>query len=191
MTVAVATYLDPASEAYVADVLAAIDATVPVREGFLVGSGAVGGFDPRTSDIDLVVVVAEPLGDGRGSVVRSLLELPCPVRDLELVLYVEGRQPPDFELNVNEGVERPEEDAFWFVLDAAVAEEQAIPLLLGRPWSEFFTPISSDQLRAALLESIAWSESRPADNQFARVNAIRARHYLDHGEWISKEDATR
>ena len=98
MTVAAATYLDPASEAFAADVLAEIDEAVPVWEAFLVGSEAVGGFD--------------------------------------------------------------------------------------------FTPISPDQLRGALLESIAWSESRPADSEFARVNAKRAWHYLDHGEWISKVGAT-
>jgi predicted nucleotidyltransferase len=191
MTVAAATYLDPASEAYVADVLGAIDAIVPVREGFLLGSAAVGGFDPERSDIDLVVVVAEALGPAREALVHHLRELPIPVRDLELVLYLEGRQPPDFELNLNEGVERPDEDGFWFVLDAAVAEEHAIPLVHGRRWSEFFEPISRGQLRAALIESIAWSASRPADSEFARVNAIRARHYLEHAEWISKEDAAR
>ena len=191
MTVAAATHLDRASEAYVADVFAAIGEDVPVQEGFLVGSGAAGGFDPRTSDIDLVVVAAEPLGPAREALVRRLLDLPCPVRDLQLVLYVEGAQPPEFELNLNEGIERPGEDAFWFVLDAAAAEDHAIPLLHGRPWDEFFEPVSPEQLRAALLESLAWSESRPVDSEFARVNAIRARHYLEHGEWISKEEAER
>jgi predicted nucleotidyltransferase len=191
MTVAATTYLDAPSEAYVADVLEEIDGHVPILEAYLLGSGVVGGFDPKTSDIDLVVVVASPLGSERDAVVQRLRGIPCPVRDLQLVVYVEGAQPPHFELNVNEGVERPEEDGFWFVLDAALAQERAVPLRGDRPWSDFFQPVSRERVRSALAESIAWSERQAPDDEFALMNAIRARHYLEHGEWISKGEAGR
>ncbi len=183
--------LDSRSSAYVAEVVGTIDSTTPVREAYLVGSGATGAFDPATSDIDLVAVVGRPLGAARPSLARRLLELECPARDLQLVLYVEGEQPPSFELNLNQGEERPDEDAFWFVLDAALAQEHAVPLLAGRPWTEFFVPVPNERVQAALTESIAWSERQRPDSEFARVNAIRARHYLEHGEWITKEEARR
>jgi hypothetical protein len=104
--------------------------------------------------------------------------------------YVVGSEPPHFELNLNQGEERPHEDGSWFVLDAALAQDRAVPMWGDRPWSDFFAPVSPARLRRALAESIAWSE-RQAGSQFARVNALRARHYLQHGEWISKHEAHR
>ena len=174
---------------FVAEALAAIDSFVPVLEGFLLGSAAVGGFDARTSDVDLVVVVERPLGVERARVVGLLAELEVPVRDLELVVYVQGNQPPNFELNVNGGVERPNEEPFWFVLDAALAQEHAVPVWGKRAWSEFFDPISPETVRTAMEESLAWAERQPPDDDFARVHAVRARYYLEQGEWIGKDAA--
>ena len=189
MSVASGTHLDGQTQSFVAEVVETIDSFVPVCEAFLLGSGAVGGFDPRTSDVDLVVVVERPPEAERSSLVGRLAAIERPVRDLELVVYVRGRQPPDFELNLNEGEERPDEERFWFVLDAALAQERAVPLWRGRPWSDFFAPVPPDRLRAAMVESLSWSSRQPEDDQFARLNAARARHYLDYGEWITKEEA--
>jgi predicted nucleotidyltransferase len=182
-------HLDARTEAYVADVLDTIDALAPIVGAYLLGSGAAGGFDPRTSDLDLVVVVERPLGAERRPLLERLRSLECPVRDLELVVYVEGSQPPDFELNVNHGEERLDEEAFWFVLDAALAQEQAMRLR-GAPWDALFEPVPEQKVRDAARESLAWSERRPAGDEFGRLNAARARHYLVHGEWISKAEAT-
>jgi hypothetical protein len=190
VTVSSATHLDARTEAYVQEVLEALDAVVPLLEAYLIGSGATGEFDPRSSDVDLIGVVARPVGAERGTLVRNLLEIPCPVRDLQLVLYVAGAQPPQFELNVNEGEERRDEDAFWFVLDAALAQERAAPVWGDRPWRDFFAPVPPARVRRALAESIAWSERNP-DSEFAHLNALRAQHYLEHGDWISKREAQR
>src|SRR6185437_27040 len=57
------THFDERTERYAHEVAAAIDSVAPVREAFALGSAAVGGFDPATSDLDLVVVVGEPLGE--------------------------------------------------------------------------------------------------------------------------------
>jgi streptomycin 3"-adenylyltransferase len=191
MTVAGGTYLDRRTEAFVAEVVEAIDAHVPVCEAFVLGSGAVGGFDSRRSDVDVVVVIERPLEAEKAALVERLAALETPVRDLELVLYVEGRQPPDFELNLNGGVERPDAEPFWFVLDAALAQEHAVPVWRGRPWSELFAPIPPERIREAAEQSLAWSARQPAHDEFAGLNAARARHYLDHGEWISKKEARR
>ena len=178
-------HLDARTEAYVQHVVRAVDVHVPVVEGYLVGSGAVGGFDPATSDVDLVVVVERALGADRRTVVEAVRSMACPVRDLELVLYVHGAQPPAVELNLNHGEETAAE-AFWFVLDAARAQEHAVPLLHDRPWRDVFEPVSDEQVREAARESLAWSERR--DDNFARNNAVRTRHFLEHGEWIAKAD---
>jgi predicted nucleotidyltransferase len=189
MTVAERTYLDERTESFVGEVLAAIDAHVPILEAFLLGSGAAGGFDPKTSDVDLVVVVARPLGSERAALVERLAGIEPPVRSLELVLYVEKHQPPDYELNLNEGEERASEQPFWFVLDAAAAQERAVPVWGRRPWGELFTAISPERTRQAMQESLEWAEAQPAGDEFARGHAVRARHYLDRGEWITKKEA--
>ena len=189
MTTQAIGYLDARTEAYVQDILGAIEAHVPLVEAYLVGSGAVGGFDPRTSDVDLVVAVTRPLGGERSELVDHVLGVECPVRDLELVIYVEGSEPPDFELNLSKSQERPDEEAFWFVLDAAIAQDRAVPLLHSLPWAQLFQSVSDDRVRDAARESLAWSARQPDDDEFARLNAARTRHYLAQGEWISKAEA--
>jgi hypothetical protein len=44
-------------------------------------------------------------------------------------------------------------------------------------------------LLGAAEELLGWAEER--DDEIARRHAVRARHYLDHGEWITKEEARR
>ena len=185
MTTAVG-YLDARTEAYVEQVVRAIDVHVPAVEAFLVGSSAVGGFDPATSDVDVVVVVERPLHDERQRVIDAVAGVACPVRDLELAMYVQGQAPPDVELNLNHGEETYAE-AFWFVLDAALAESHAVPLLHGRPWLDVFEPVSDDRILEAVRASLEWSKGR--DDGFARLTATRSRHYLEHGEWLTKAEA--
>jgi predicted nucleotidyltransferase len=182
--------LDARSEAFVADVLRIIDSSVPVLEAFLLGSGSVGAFDPSTSDIDLVVVIERALGSQRATVVTQLAALETPVRDLELVVYVEGRQPPAVELNLNGGQERPNEEPFWFILDAALGQEHAVPMWGRRRWSEFFDPISPERTREAMQRSLEWAQRQASGNEFARLQAARASHYLATGQWITKKEAS-
>ncbi len=183
--------MDPRTEAFVAEVLAAIDAHAPVLEAYLLGSGAVGGFDPRTSDVDLVVVVEQLPSTERAAMVEQVAAVDRPVRDLELVIYVEGQQPPDYELNLNEGEERPSEEPFWFVLDAAVGQEHAVPMWGQRPWSDFFARIPEERIREAAQALLDWSLRQPADEEFTHRHAARARHYLEHGDWITKKEASQ
>jgi predicted nucleotidyltransferase len=198
MTVANPVELDATAEAYVADVLDAIEehGRVAVLGAFVLGSVALGAFERGRSDIDLTVVVDAPLvGEARPSAIEAIGRLGLPARALELVVYVRGAQPPDFDLNVNvdaDGAhERPDEPRHWFVIDAAIAQERSPSFGDGDPWSAFFEPVSQDGLREALRESIAWSERQPPGDEFARLNAIRSRHYLAHGEWLSKADARK
>jgi predicted nucleotidyltransferase len=186
MTVA---QLDAQASAFATEVIDAIDPIVPVVEGFVLGSAALGTFDAGTSDLDLTVVLAEPLGTRREELVGRLAELEIPFRDLELVAYVAGSQPPELELNFDHGRERSDERRFWFVLDAALAQEHAQPVLGRHGWNELFAPVEPGRVDAAMRESLAWAEREPADNEFARLHAVRARHYLEEGVWISKAQA--
>lgn len=190
MTVAHA-QLHPHVEAYAAAAAHTAESLVPVLEAFVVGSAAAGGFDPATSDLDLVLVVERPLAERRGELLERLRALGSPFRDVELVVYVAGSRPPDVELNVNAGEERPDEEPFWFVLDAALAQERAVPVLARHDWNDVFEPVEPERVREAMRASLAWAERQPPRDEFARLHAARARHYLEHGEWISKEEAAR
>ena len=181
--------VDTVVETYVADVLDALEeAGVTVLGAYLTGSVATGDFDPETSDLDVVAVIDRPLAsEDRKRLVEAIGRLGCPARALELVAYVRGNQPPDLELNVNASaadsaeVEAP---THWFVIDAGMAQER-IPA-----WKDYFDPISEERLREAVVSSLAWSKEWP-ELEFARLNAARARHYLEHGEWLSKQEANR
>ena len=56
-------------------------------------------------------------------------------------------------------------------------------------WSELFDPVGPERVEAAMRESLAWAEQAPAENEFARLHAIRARRYLEDGVWMSKAEA--
>ena len=166
-------------QAFVAEAVAAVESVAPVARAFLLGSALLGGFDPATSDADLVVVVEQPLApDDRETLVRALDGLAVPVRKLELVVYATGARPPAYELNYPDGDGEPD---FWFVLDAAIAQQR-----LGREWSELLRPVSEDETRQAAERLLRWGEERDEP-----VHAARARHFLETGEWITKEEARR
>lgn len=180
-------HLDETAEAYRAQVVDAIGGAVEVLESFVLGSGLVGGYRPGESDLDLVVVVGSPLErEARRRVIERIEALELPARRLELVVYVRGRQPPNFDLNLEVDPtgarEAPDEPAHWFVIDAGMAQER-IP-----SWTDYFDPLPEGRVREAVEQSLAWSAERP-DLEFARLNAARARHYLEHGEWLAKGEA--
>jgi predicted nucleotidyltransferase len=170
-------------EAYAAAVVDAVDALVPVEGAYVLGSALLGGFDPDRSDLDLVVVVERPpTAPERERVVEVLDGLAPPVRKLELVVYAAGAKPPAYALNYPDGDREP---SFWFVLDAAIAQERSQPLR-GQPWRELLEPVTEAETRAAAEALLRWAEQAGA---LARKHALRARHYLEHGEWITKAEA--
>ena len=181
--------LHPRAAAFAHEVVDTVEPIAPVVEAFALGSIATGAFDPATSDLDLTLVLARSLGDRRGELVERLRELEPPFRTLELVAYVRGSQPPDFELNVNRGEEHPDEERFWFVLDAALGQELGVPVLGRHRWSELFDPVGPERVEDAMRASLDWAERQPADNDFARLHALRARRYLEEGVWMSKAEA--
>jgi hypothetical protein len=99
------------------------------------------------------------------------------------VVYVHGHQPPNFELNLEvdaEGPrEAPDEAGHWFVIDSAIAQEHS------SDWATYFEPVSKERTRHAVEQSLEWSAAHP-QFEFSRLNAARARHYLETGEWKAK-----
>jgi len=157
-------------ETYVGEVVAA---AAPVAGSFVIGSALLGGFDPATSDVDLVLVVDPPFDAEQ--LVSRLDELGTPFRRVELVVYARGAKPPTYELNYPDG---PGEPNFWFVLDAAIAQEHAAG------WLDVLQPVTAAETRRAAEELLSWAKDHGEP-----VHGRRARHYLDHGTWITKEEA--
>ena len=170
-------------ETYGAEVVERIESAGPrVVGAFVLGSALLGGFDPESSDLDVTVVVEAPLDEAaREAVVSALDELPVPFRKLELVVYARGARPPAYELNYPDG---PGEREFWFVLDAAIGQERA-----GSSWLELLQPVTAEETRRAAEEMLRWAEER--GDELARPHALRARHYLETGRWITKKEAGR
>jgi hypothetical protein len=177
------TATDAQLEAYLAAVVGAVDAVVPVAGAYVLGSALLGGFDPDRSDLDMVVVVERPPNASEAEKITSAVdELPPPVRKLELVVYAAGAKPPAYALNYPDGAGEP---PFWFVLDAAIAQEHSQPLR-GRPWRELLEPVTEAETRSAAEDLLRWADER--DDELARPHALRARHYLEHAEWVTKEE---
>ncbi len=178
------TATDTQVEAYLAAVVDAVDAVAPVAGAYVLGSALLGGFDPARSDLDLVVVVERaPDAWEKEAIKKTLDELPRPVRKLELVVYAAGAKPPAYELNYPDGDGEP---SFWFVLDAAIGQERSQPLR-GRPWRHLLEPVTKAETRSAAEELLRWAEER--DDELSRPHALRARYFLEHAEWITKEKA--
>jgi Nucleotidyltransferase domain len=165
---------------------------------YLMGSAALGGYVHGRSDVDVTVVVRAPLERSvKEAMVAALRHeaLPCPARGLELVVYARGR--PDPELNLNSGERMPfvatfapgEDSPHWFVLDRAILAARG-RVLSGPPPAEIFPVPSEEEILEALSLGLQWYRDRPEEpRDDAALNAVRARAYLERGEWISKAEA--
>jgi aminoglycoside adenylyltransferase-like protein len=173
---------------------------------YLTGSGALGAFRRDRSDVDIIVIAAGELGlEQKRAVVRSVAQdaLPCPARKLELVVYslpaVTGWDPSlAWELNLNTGAEMGVESSFdpssvaahWFVIDAAIAREHAVPLT-GPAARDAFGEIEPRRVARALIESIEWHRRHDPEAIQTVLNACRAWRYAEERAWSSKEEAAR
>ncbi|HEV8681406.1 MAG TPA: aminoglycoside adenylyltransferase domain-containing protein [Actinomycetota bacterium] len=168
---------------------------------YLVGSGSMGGFDPQKSDVDLAAVVSGSLSlEHKREAVRRLSHaaLSCPVRKLELVVYgaqaVEGPSPSlRWELNLNTGAAVGVEASFdpgaepghWFVLDVAMAREQA-RALFGPPPQDVLGEIERGRVLRALLASLRWHRENDWEGVQSVLNACRAWRWLEEKTWSPK-----
>ena len=163
-----------------------------VQAAYAIGSVATGDFEPGSSDLDVVVVLrGSPSLTGLSALADAARAVDfMPARGLELVAYAGG----EVVLNVNTGPGMTEhvgfagdDPAFWFVLDRAIAEQHAVPLL-GPPWAESFPPVPREQVLEALRESLDWHDAVEPASRNAVLNAVRAWRWLETGEWVSKPE---
>ncbi|MDQ3875765.1 MAG: DUF4111 domain-containing protein [Actinomycetota bacterium] len=164
---------------------------------YVVGSAAVSEFEAGRSDLDMVAVFDRqlPRPEIEGVVERVLDVDVSPARVLELVVYAAG----ELVLNLNTrragSADDPrveygprEDEWFWFVIDRAIAEQHAY-VLSGAPWRDVFPATSRENVLKALEAALHWhAMHRPRDRN-TLLNALRARHYVETGEWISKREA--
>jgi len=165
---------------------------------YLTGSGALGGYIHGRSDVDVAVVVRNPLArEKKEELVAALRHeaFPCPARGLELVVYAQGRPLPELNLNTGERMAylatfKPGTDSpHWFVLDRAILGQRGL-VLAGPPPGEALVPPSEDEILEALATGLQWYRDRPEEpRDDAALNAVRSRAYLETGRWASKAEA--
>ncbi|MGN9808853.1 nucleotidyltransferase domain-containing protein [Micromonospora sp. BQ11] len=185
---------------------------------YAAGSVALDAYEPGRSDVDVALVCAAALDDGRKRALVDALRheaQPCPARGLELVVYRRdvarsGTPDPGFEVELNTGArmpfrvtwsagERPVEDGrFWYGLDRSILHQGGYALL-GPPAAEAFADLSHTDLRALLVDALRWWLALPLPPgdgpapgaEDAVLGAARSLARVRHGVWLSKVDAGR
>jgi predicted nucleotidyltransferase len=167
-----------------------LQAEAPVEAVYLVGSAALGAYEHGRSDVDVVAITDRSLSlDERLALAEAVESVPVPARKLELVVYPRGSDRWELNLNTGEpvGLDPDAEPSFWFLLDRAIAEQHATPLV-GPPWSDMFAPEPPEAIEGALAEAAAfdgWDD--PVGD--AELAAARAQVWRENGRWVSKREA--
>jgi predicted nucleotidyltransferase len=192
-------------EAYLAELVARLRGELGDRlvGAWLFGSGALGDFDPATSDLDVQVVTTVRLALPERERLTALLSHPaltCPVRGLELVVYsredLDDPLGPAFQLNLNTGpgmarhvaYDPGDDPRFWFVLDVAIGRE-AGRALAGPPPAEIFPALPAPLVLDAQAQALSWfAENDPRGGQ-AALAAARAWAWAEEGRWLAKRPA--
>jgi Domain of unknown function (DUF4111) len=170
---------------------------------WLVGSAALGDFEPRRSDLDVQAIATGTLPEHALTGLAAELaheSLPCPARGLEFVLYSRGAlldpEGPAFQLNLNTGasmsghlgLDPAAEPRFWFVIDVAIARDHAVPLTgpaQEAEWPELPRPM----VARALGDALAWYASGGSSRAQVFLAACRAWAWAVDGVWKSKREA--
>jgi predicted nucleotidyltransferase len=177
-------------EPYLEQLVDTLRRSAPIEAVYLLGSAAQAAYEHGRSDVDVVAVTSRSLSlDERRSLAAAVQELPVPARKLELVVYPRGSDRWELNLNTGEpvGLDPDAEPSFWFLLDRAIAEQHATPLV-GPPWSDMFAPEPPEAIEGALAEAAAfdgWDD--PVGD--AELAAARAQVWRETGRWVSKREA--
>jgi hypothetical protein len=170
---------------------------------WLVGSAALGDFDPRRSDIDIQAVAtgSVPLSERRELAGRLAHEaLPVPARGLEFVLYaardLAAEGEPRFSLNLNTGprmdshvaYEAAEDPGFWFTIDVDIARSTAVPLL-GPQAADVFPDLPRGLVATAVLQGLDWWSEHSGTPTQTLLSACRSWAWATDGRWRSKSES--
>ncbi len=171
---------------------------------YLHGSAALGGFQPGSSDLDLLVVVNDRWQpEMREGVVRVLQEShgSSPGRGIEASVIREevaqaGGRRTDFEVHVttdpnDRKVVTGAEDSGDpdLILHIAVCRQSAIAVLGPDPMM-VFAGVDPTLVISQMIEELTWALGQGSE-AYAVLNACRARFYLEHREFCSKLEGGR
>jgi streptomycin 3"-adenylyltransferase len=201
--------MDPASEQYCENVAQIISSSFEDQSNllgvYLHGSAVLGGFDFRSSDIDILAVCRQPMTIAEKDAVAERLSrtrLPCSAAGLEMsiVTFETAQSParsPPYELHMTtipgdtktidgEG-QLGDPD---LILHFAVCRQSGRPLREGYPpGREIFPPISKDRIIAQIKKEVySGLGQRSAAEEYAVLNACRAWRYHYDGALVSKVD---
>ena len=160
------------------------------------GSLLLGGYLPTRSDIDVLVVVADPLSSAEQADLAARLSedaLPCPAVGLEMsaVLTSVAAAPtarPAFELHVTTAPgDRKVVDGHGHPGDPDLVLHFAVCHALGyAPFAE----VPPSLVLARVADELTWAaEHNPSE--YAVLNACRAWRYAVDGTLVSKVDGGR
>src|SRR5687768_9301510 len=167
-----------------------------------IGSYALGAFDPKSSDLDVLVVVDRPLTVSDWDAVVDTCShesLPVPARKLELVAYTRPqvaapRRNQGWELNFHTGPgvrhaghDPMAESWHWFVLDLAQAREHGISLH-GESAREVIGEVGEELVKDALAACLTWYELHEPGPQLMFA-AARAWRWNVEGTFSGKREA--
>lgn len=199
-------------------VSAYVEATVAVCQeeigsnlvsAWIVGSLATGDFDPRRSDIDVLLTCAAPL-DGRtkSSLGRRLAheEVPCPAHGVDLLIYPVAellplRRAPRYEFSISSGAEWQDDIGLGGpypggLIDLAASRRVGIPIF-GPPPQESVGYCPREWILEELANGVRWHATRLHDpfhdptGSNAVLNACRSLHFLFSGVLVSKSAGAR
>lgn len=205
---ATVTVVDPRAEQYLGSLAGAVgDVVAGNLVGVYVhGSLALGGFDPRRSDVDVLVVVENELPLAQRTALAGALSeaaLPCPARGLELSVVTKESAlhpcwpAPRFELHVTtapedskvvDGHGRPGDPDL--VLHYAVCRAAGLLVGDGSPPQEVFSRVPRRIVLERLVDELAWAVAH-ASSEYTVLNACRAWRYARKDDLVSKVDGGR
>ena len=176
------------------------DALVGVYAG---GSFALGGYEAGRSDLDVAVVVREPLDDEVAERIVDAVRhgsLPVPARKLELVIYTQAAArststEPAFELNLNTGENEPFRadltpqpgEGHWFAIDRSVLGRNGVSVY-GPPANEVFAEPSQTELLPLLALVLRWYLREEPESKDGLLNAGRSLRFAREGVWSPKPE---
>ncbi len=152
---------------------------------WLLGSAALGDFDPVRSDLDVQAVTSERLTLAeRQAIVAELVHeaLPVPARGLELVLYArDDLEQAAYQLNLNSGprmdrhvsFDADGDPRFWFVIDLSIGRAHG-RALAGPEIADVIPELPRPLVVDALREALDWFDAN--DSGGARPSSPPAAH---------------
>src|SRR5579871_1758359 len=178
---------------------------------YLHGSLPMGCFNAEQSDIDLLVVIAEPMKvETKQEVAVHLLRLSNAPRPIEITFVsvpalASGLYPVPYDLHYGEDWRQQwqqdlanREWRHWsdtqgqdedLAGQIAVTRERGI-CLYGSPILETLPPVPEEQIRECFLSEVDWALDRIDENPvYSILNPCRAWAYIVEGRFLSKAEA--